>query len=180
MEYELKETHDFVMILPESYWCSGSYNKWIRVGWALKNTNEKLFLTWVKFCSQSKDFKWTDIDMCIEYWDKFEANNSDGLTARSIMYWAKNDNPKEYKKVRNLTVGFFMELTINNATEWDFAQVLYKMCKDQFVCVSVKNNIWYEYINHRWYEIDSGNTLRIIISKKMHDLYKFLVVQLNL
>jgi P4 family phage/plasmid primase-like protien len=171
MEYELKETHDFVMILPESYWGPGSYNKWIRVGWALKNTNEKLFLTWIKFCSQSKDFKWNDIDDCVEYWNSFESNNIDGLTSRSIMYWAKIDNLKEYKKVRSQTVGFFMELTINNATEWDFAQVLYQMCKDQFVCVSVKNNIWYEYVNHRWFEIDSGNTLRIIISKKMHDLY---------
>ena len=45
------------------------------------------------------------------------------------------------------------------------------MCKDEFVCVSIKNNIWYEYINHRWYEIDSGNTLRLIISKRMHDMY---------
>jgi P4 family phage/plasmid primase-like protien len=87
------------------------------------------------------------------------------------MYWAKIDNLKEYNKVRYQTVSFFLELTVNQATEWDFAQVLYQMCKDQFVCVSVKNNIWYEYINHRWFEIDSGNTLRLIISKKMHDLY---------
>jgi len=171
MEYELKETHDFVMILPVSYWGPGSYNKWIRVGWALKNTNEKLFLTWIKFSSQSKDFRWDDMDTYIDYWQKFDSHNPDGLTSRSIMYWAKIDNLKEYSKVRYQTVSFFLELTVNQATEWDFAQVLYQMCKDQFVCVSVKNNIWYEYINHRWFEIDSGNTLRLIISKKMHDLY---------
>ena len=29
----------------------------------------------------------------------------------------------------------------------------------------------YEYKNNRWQEIDSGNTLRILISKKMHDIY---------
>lgn len=171
MEYELKETHDFVMILPESYWGPGSYNKWIRVGWALKNTSEKLFLTWIKFSTQSKDFRWDDMDTYIDYWQKFDSHNPDGLTSRSIMYWAKIDNLKEYNKVRYQTVSFFLELTVNQATEWDFAQVLYQMCKDQFVCVSVKNNIWYEYINHRWFEIDSGNTLRLIISKKMHDLY---------
>ena len=82
MEYELKETHEFVMILPESYWGQGSYNKWIRVGWALKNTNEKLFLTWIKFSSQSKDFSWDDINTYIEYWQKFDSFNPDGLTAR--------------------------------------------------------------------------------------------------
>ena len=47
----------------------------------------------------------------------------------------------------------------------------YQMCKDEFICVSIKNNVWYEYIKHRWYEIDSGNTLRLIISKRMHDMY---------
>ena len=60
-EYELKETHQFAMILPEKYWGPGSYDRWIRVGWALKNTSEKLLPTWLKFCSQSKEFNWTDI-----------------------------------------------------------------------------------------------------------------------
>ena len=132
------------MILPDSYWGPGSYNKWIRVGWALKNTSEKLFLTWIKMSSQSKDFNWDDMDTYIDYWQKFDSHNPDGLTSRSIMYWAKIDNIKEYNKVRYQTVSFFLELTVNQATEWDFAQVLYHMCKDQFVCVSVKNNIWYE------------------------------------
>ena len=31
--------------------------------------------------------------------------------------------------------------------------------------------MWYEYKNHKWFEIDSGNTLRLLISKKMHDIY---------
>ena len=42
-DYELKETHEFTMILPVSYYGDGSYSKWIRVGWALKNTDKKLF-----------------------------------------------------------------------------------------------------------------------------------------
>uniref|UniRef100_A0A6C0AYG7 SF3 helicase domain-containing protein n=1 Tax=viral metagenome TaxID=1070528 RepID=A0A6C0AYG7_9ZZZZ len=170
-DYELKETHDFTMILPKQYWDVGSYNKWIRVGWALKNTNVKLLPTWLKFSSQSKEFEWSNIGELIELWENFDYDNPDGLTSRSIMFWAKNDNLKEYIKVRETTVSYFMDLTVTHATEWDFAQVLYQMCKDEFVCVSIKNNIWYEYIKHRWYEIDSGNTLRLIISKKMHDMY---------
>ena len=55
-DYELKEIHQFVMILPEKYWGPGSYDNWIRVGWALKNTDLKLFPTWLKFCSQSSEF----------------------------------------------------------------------------------------------------------------------------
>ena len=171
MDYELKETHDFTMILPRSYWGAGSYSKWIRVGWALKNSNTKLLATWLKFCSQSDEFSFGDISDLVEKWNRFDYNNPEGLTARSIMYWAKNDNPIEYKKVRSATISHYMEITVTNATDWDFAHVLYQMYKDEFVCVSIKNNVWYEYRKHRWYEIDSGNTLRSMISKKMHDMY---------
>ena len=170
-DYELKETHDFTMILPESYWGEGSYNKWIRVGWALKNTNQKLLPTWLKFSSQQKNFDWTTISDLIQLWDGFDFDNQDGLTDRSIMYWAKNENRKEYERIRQETVSYFIELTVKQAAEWDFANVLYQMYKDEFICVSIKNNIWYEYRAHRWYDIDSGNSLRLQISRKMHDIY---------
>ena len=45
-------------------------------------------------------------------------------------------------------------------TEFDLAIVLYQLFKDRFICVSIKNNQWYEYKNNKWNEIDSGNTLR--------------------
>jgi len=51
------------------------------------------------------------------------------------------------------------------------ATVLYNIFKDRFVCVSIKNNIWYEFVGHRWVEIDSGSTLRMLISKDMVKIY---------
>jgi P4 family phage/plasmid primase-like protien len=170
-DYELKETHQFVMILPEKYWGPGSYDRWIRVGWALKNTSTKLLPCWLKFSSQSKEFHFNDIAKIVDMWNKFDYDNPDGLTARSIMYWAKNDNIIQYKKVREETVSHYIDLTIQNATEFDFAQVLYQMRKDEFVCVSIQKSVWYEYHGNRWYEIDSGNSLRLAISKCMHDIY---------
>ena len=116
-DYELKETHEFTLLLPSSYWESGSYNKWIRVGWALKNSSIKLLPTWLKFCSQSKEFDLNSIPELIDQWENFDHDNQDGLTARSIMYWAKIDNPKEYYKVRAETISYFMEQTITNITE---------------------------------------------------------------
>lgn len=170
-DYELKETHQFVMILPEKYWGPGSYDRWIRVGWALKNTSKKLLPSWLKFSSQSKEFHFNDIAKLVDMWNKFDYDNPDGLTARSIMYWAKNDNNIQYKKVREETVSHYIDLTIQNATEFDFAQVLYQMRKDEFVCVSIQKSVWYEYHGNRWYEIDSGNSLRLAISKCMYDIY---------
>ena len=54
------------MILPESFYNPGSYNNWIRVGWALKNTNEKLILTWIKFSLQSTNCDFTDLYYLID------------------------------------------------------------------------------------------------------------------
>ena len=41
--YYFIEAHDYTMTLPESYYGSGSYDKWIAVGWALRNENYELF-----------------------------------------------------------------------------------------------------------------------------------------
>ena len=142
-DYEIKETHQFVMVLPKSYYESGSYNKWIRVGWALKNTDIRLFLTWLKFSSQSSEFNWDDVSELYEMWENFDYNNPDGLTARSIMFWAKNDSNELYKQIRQETVSYFIDETIKTSTEWDLANVLYQIYKDQFVCVSIRNNVWY-------------------------------------
>jgi P4 family phage/plasmid primase-like protien len=180
-EYKIKETHQFTMSLPESYYGPGSYTKWIRVGWALANTNDRLFLTWLKFSSQpncrnslrgkNNKFDWSLVPELYEMWKGFEFENQDGLSNRSIMYWCKNDARIAYEKIRKETIDFYIEETITAATEFDLATVLYNLFKDRFVCVSIKNNSWYEYKNNRWFEIDSGNSLRLCISREMHNEY---------
>jgi P4 family phage/plasmid primase-like protien len=176
-DYELKETHLYTMILPENYYGEGSYNKWIRVGWALKNTNEKMFLSWIKLSSQSNTFDYSDIPEYYNMWKSFETRNSDKLTSRSIMFWAKTDNFIKYQEIRQETISYYIDLTLESIInkdkigEFDLANVLFQLYKDQFVCVSIKNNQWYEYKDYKWHEIDSGNSLRLLISKKMHDIY---------
>jgi P4 family phage/plasmid primase-like protien len=51
------------------------------------------------------------------------------------------------------------------------ATVLYQLFKDSFICVNIKNNIWYEFINNRWQEIDCGHSLRAKISVDMYEIY---------
>ena len=155
-DYILKETHQYTMCLPISYYGPGSYNKWIRVGWALANTDSRLFLTWLKFSSQNGcrntlrggdgGFDWNMVDELWDQWLKFDMNNPEGMTHRSIMFWAKSDALSKYKEVRKDTVNYYMEesgrVPGNVATEWDLACVLYQMYKDRFVCVSISKNIW--------------------------------------
>ena len=167
LQYEIKETHLYTMALPIEYWCENSFYKWIRVGWALRNTNFKLFLTWIKFSSQWNKFSFSDVPDLFTRWCNFDAANPDGLTNRSIIYWCKQDSPDMYKSIRFETIDYFVQESIEFATDFDLANILYHIYKDRFVCVSIKNNVWYEYYGNLWREIDSGNTLRIQISKEM-------------
>jgi len=173
-EYEIRETHYYTMALPAQYY--DPYDKWLRVGLALHNTSDKLFLTWMLFSAKSAKFSYANIMKHYETWCNFPYS-PDGLTRRSIMYWAKNDCPEDYTRIRNETIDNFIHQTICNettndaSTDVDLATVLYTIFKDRFVCVSVKDNMWYEFEKNRWVECDQGNSLRALISKDMHDIY---------
>lgn len=173
-EYEIRETHYYTMALPSQYY--DPYDKWLRVGLALHNTSDKLFLTWMLFSAKSQKFAFTDIMKHYDTWCSFPYS-PDGLTRRSIMYWAKNDCLEDYTRIRNETIDNFIHQTICNettndaSTDVDLATVLYTIFKDRFVCVSVKDNLWYEFDKNRWVECDQGNSLRALISKDMHDIY---------
>jgi P4 family phage/plasmid primase-like protien len=185
-DYEVKQSYDYVMTLPESYYGLSSFTKWIRVGWALRNTSDKLFIVWIAFSAQSASFRFGDIPEFYEKWQGFDMNNPQGLTVRSIMHWSKIDAYERYVKVRENSIDYYIDQTLgvsaNELTEdkksmkgcgdYDLGKVLYEMYKDQYVCVSVKGNIWYTYKKHRWEEIDSATTLRKAISTEMRDIYR--------
>jgi P4 family phage/plasmid primase-like protien len=186
-DYNLRETHEYTMILPATYYGSGSYDKWIRVGWVLRNTDVRLLITWVAFSAQSPSFHYaSDIPDLCERWRNFDLRKHNGLSRRSLINWAKTDVYDAYERVRNRTIDYFLEQTIrgNNITnntskvddrsgcgDTDIAKVLYEVYKHRFVCVGIKGNDWFEYKNHRWHKVDSGTTLRRAISEQLRDLY---------
>ena len=167
--FELKEIHMYTMILPSTYY--DPYDKWIRVGWALKNTDDKMFITWVAFSAMSSKFDYGKIPEMFEMWNRFSENNDEGLTKRSIHYWAKTENSKEYHNILSNTVDHFVTESIKHPTDWDFAKVLHQLYKHHSACVSIKKDLWYKYVNHRWVEDESGNLLRSEISTSLHNIY---------
>lgn len=175
-ENYIKEAHDYAMILPETYYGDGSYNKWIRLALALHSTDIRLFITWVKISSKKKGFRLDDITDLYERWQHLEEANKGELTMKSIRYWAKEDaSSEDYENVKKNSIDYYVEQSINpnipSITEYDIANVLYQLYKDSYLCVNIKNNIWYEFKNHRWSEIDSGNSLRMSMSNDIHQLY---------
>ena len=149
-------------------------------------------------CGANGKFDWSNVTVLWNLWKGFDINNPEGLSYRSIMYWCKKDAPEKYFNIKKKTIDYFIDETICplsertkraifkdiksddakekkqskiQTTEFDVATVLYNLFKDRFVCVSIKNNIWYEYCNHRWYEIEQGTPLRFAISKDLHTEY---------
>ena len=172
--YELRETHAYTMCLPAAYY--DNEPKWIRVGWALRNTSPHLFLTWMAFSAKSAKFAYSMIIEFYDKWQQFGMNTpADGrcLTKRSIMFWAKTDAREAYDDIRRKTNEYYMEETLKTkeATDVDLAHVVYNYAKDKFVCVSIKNNAWYSFNGTRWEECDSGNALRLMISKDIYTMY---------
>jgi P4 family phage/plasmid primase-like protien len=188
-DYEIKEAYEYTMTLPESYYGSGSYSKWISVGWALRNISDKLFVVWVAFSAQSPDFCFSDISDLYDRWTKFDLGNLNGLTKRSIMYWSKMDAREKYIQVHDNSVDYYIEQTINvsksecdddaprkraspRCGEFDLALVLARMYKDDYVCISIKANLWYVFVHHRWMKMEVGTVLRRNISTGLRDIYR--------
>ena len=186
-EYELKEMYEYTMALPVQYYGQGSYNKWIRVGFALNNKTTRMLVVFLAFSAKLEGFQYaTQIPAICDLWESFD-HKSQGLTQKSIMYWAKSDAVEAYEKVRENTIDYQIDQTIMNITleqlndprkknakgssDYDIATVLHRLCGDEFVSVSIKGNEWYQYNGNRWIKNDSGTTLRNMISTKLRDLY---------
>ena len=176
-EYDLKELHEYTQILPDKYYKPGSHLLNRQVAFALKHTDERLFLSWIMLRSKAVDFDYAEVPSKYVEWSKMKSK-TDGITKRSIMYWAKQDSFEEYEKVKKNTVDFFIEETLFGQTEFDKALVLHKMFSDRYVCTSLQNKTWHAFRNHRW-EVDKGMTLRLAISRDMYSLYNKKRVELE-
>ena len=168
-EYDIRELHEYTQILPEKYYEPGSHLLNRQVAFALKHTDERLFISWVMLRSKANDFDYNSVQGLYNEWSKMKSKKN-GITKRSIMYWAKQDAFEEYEKVKYTTIDYFVEETLFTRTEFDKAQVLHKMFSDKYVCSSITNKTWHTFKNHRW-ETDKGMTLRLAISKDMYNLY---------
>lgn len=177
-DYAIIEAHEFTQILPKKYYEPGSHILNRQVAFALKHTSNKLFLSWVMLRSKADDFEYNSIPSLYGKWRGFNQNNANGVTKRSLLYWAKQDSYDDYVRVKNSTINNFIEETLKRPNEYDFAYVLSQMFKDRYVCTGIKSKTWYVFKNHRWM-LDEGNTLRNLISKDMHDLYQSKLVDVQ-
>ncbi len=169
-EQHIREIHEYTQILPEKYYQPGSHILNRQVAFALKHTDERLFLSWIMLRTKASDFDFDSIPSLYQIWKNHFHKRPDGVTKRSIMYWAKQDAFAEYEKVKKGTIDHYIEETIFEAGDWDYAMVLFHMYKDKYICSSITNKKWYVFNKHRW-EKDEGQRLRLAISRELFQLY---------
>ena len=174
-DFNVREVFEYTMALGKKYYEKGTYNEWIRVGFALKNTSERHLITWIAFSAKMESFSYDSIPDLIDRWEGFDTdeNNEENLTHRSIIYWCKNDPESRdgYNTIKNNSITTYLVESMKTKSDYDIAMVLYAIYKDQYVCINIANNIWYEFKNNQWREIDSGTTLRGHLSDELHHLY---------
>lgn len=144
---------------------ANNFHEWIRVGWALHNTHAKSLLdTWDEFSKTSQKYVKGG---CERLWNNMK---DDGYTIRSLMLWAKEDNPEEYKKfIKEEFENHLKKNAINNT--FMIAKALYSKYFDKFVCANPKDNMWYHFSDHRWRKCINGGRLIVLISEEFANYY---------
>lgn len=136
-------------------------NEWMNIGWVLYNISEgspEGLDLWCDFSSRCED-KY-DEGACIYQWERMTKKDK---TIGTLRHYAKVDNPEEYKKLNeeNSTKHIMNSL---DGSHNDVAKALYEEYGDEFVCASITNRVWFQFVRHKWEQIEEGTELRKKIS----------------
>lgn len=114
---------------------------------------------------------------CMELWDYMEYTES---TIGTLRYWAKIDNPEQYKAFVKKDVTTLAWKCLNKTSaHTDVAKLVYAKYSEQFACAHIKDNLWFGYWHHRWHELDTGHALRIKLSEEMPQIFEKILNECN-
>jgi P4 family phage/plasmid primase-like protien len=105
---------------------------------------------------------------CKDRWDSFK-KKEDGLNIGSLVYWAKKDNPKQFKKMKFASLRLEIESCILNPSHAKIAKILQFKYKDLYKCSDYESTIWYVWEEHYWKRMDGVSTIRRKITGSYYD-----------
>jgi P4 family phage/plasmid primase-like protien len=155
--YELAKS--LILILKSDR--ADSYQNWIGVGWCVRNIDNRLLPEWIEFSKKSSKF--VDENECEKAWRYMKDS---GLGLGTLCMWAKSDNVDKYNEIMRSSL-YSLMLTSTNDTDYDIAMVIYNKFKQDFVCASIRNRVWYEFKNHRWVKCEDGYVLKMKMSTEV-------------
>lgn len=158
----IEQVQELVKILDPSR--ANNYEDWIRLGWCLRNIDDRLLPAWDEFSKHSNKY---DNSICEKMWIKMRDS---GLGIGSLHMWAKRDSPAEYTEIMKTDLKTLIYQSMS-LTHNDIARVVYQMFQHEFVCSSLRHKTWYEFKKHKWHVSDSGLGLRIKLSEDVWKTY---------
>ena len=142
-------------------WRTEAYDEWMRTGWILYNVGEgsdQALDLWLNFSSRCEE-KYDEAS-CIYEWNKMVKKH---YTVGTLNYLAKQDSPESYAVYVKDKIQDKIKDSLEGAHN-DIAKVLHEEYKNEFVCASIVNKIWYQFDNNIWKEMEEGTFLRAKIS----------------
>lgn len=155
------------------------YHDWLRVGLALHSVDESLLVAWIDFSKKcARKYKEGE---CEKIWRTMKNKTANGnmLTIRSLAYWAKQDDPKQYDAFIKEEIKSNMKKGLDGNTYY-LAKCIHAKYSDKFVCSSVSKNIWWEFRHHRWVKIDDAYTLKNLLSEDFANEYNREIAELSI
>jgi P4 family phage/plasmid primase-like protien len=153
-----------------------NYTDWLDVGWTLFNVgqgSDEALRMWINFSKKSDKFM---DGQCESEWGKMEMRNK---SLGSLLAMAKRDNPNLFENWRKTNVRYhlFKCLVEPNPSEYDVSVVVAKKYEGIFLCADAKKDIWYEFRDHRWHEMDDAISLRKLFATEIVQLFQELKLE---
>ena len=145
---------NLMRLLPENY--QDDYNHWMLIGWITYNHFNGSYVgfeIWDEW-SQLSPTKYSH-DVNRRTWDKMKKSE---LSIGTLRYLARKYAPAQYENLCEQFCDNLIKKMMQNmtGTHSEFAELLYYLYKDSFVCASIEKNIWFQFKNHCWQQIDGG------------------------
>ena len=163
-EEQLVEAKNLVRLFSKDR--ASQYYKWMQVGRCLHNIDYRLLDDWIEFSKRTtrNNFKKGE---CENLWKKMKPSN---YSMATLHYFAAQDNPDRYLRMKEDKINKLLKEGME-ASHHTIARLLMEKYKFIYKCASIKHNLWYEFKNHRWVEIDSAYSLRNLISDELTSEY---------
>ena len=145
------------------------YNQWIEIGWILYNIGEgcqEALELWINFSRQTSLNNFSEAG-CVYRWNKMTKRD---YSLGSLKYFAKCDSPQKYQEIQIEEQRKLINSSLSGGHS-DIAKQLYDKYNTQFVCAGLKDDIWFEFRDHRWRRVEKGITLRSKITAELIPRY---------
>lgn len=148
---------------------------WLTIGFCLHNISGgdgAGFTCWLSFSEMSPKYSESE---CFSLWDSMRQNN---YTIGTLKHFAKLDNPERYNNWVKTKSEYLVDRIIKTSHH-DVAKLLFSEYGSEFVCASITDKAWFQFINHTWKPVEKGTTLRQRISSDNGVLMKLLFQKLE-